>query len=103
MVVLLLLSNIGLRLFPDLLANFVIYRGSLSKQDRKEYINAVRCMQTRPSRLDPAQFPGARNRYDDFVGVHIVQSLTIHRTVRLHFRSVFIVTVPDDLFSYILL
>jgi hypothetical protein len=55
--------------------------GALSKQERKNYINAVLCLQKLPSKLDPVKFPGARTRYDDFVGVHINQTLSIHITV----------------------
>jgi tyrosinase len=36
----------------------------------------------KPSKLDRQQFPGALNRYDDFVVVHMNQTLSIHGTVR---------------------
>ena len=62
-------------------ADFILYRGALSKAERKDYINAVLCLQKLPSKLDPKKFPGARTRYDDFVGVHINQTLSIHFTV----------------------
>ncbi|KAF2458430.1 hypothetical protein BDY21DRAFT_414745 [Lineolata rhizophorae] len=52
----------------------------LSKAERREYIDAVLCMQELPSKSDPEQFPGARNRYDDFVGIHIALTLEIHGT-----------------------
>ncbi|KAK1978453.1 hypothetical protein LZ30DRAFT_213111 [Colletotrichum cereale] len=54
--------------------------GSFSSTERKGYINAVQCMLTSPSKTDPAFAPGARNRYDDFVAVHINQTLQIHGT-----------------------
>jgi tyrosinase len=44
-------------------------------------------LQKLPSKLDPKLFPGARTRYDDFVGVHINQTLTIHLTVRFLISS----------------
>ncbi|GES57103.1 tyrosinase [Aspergillus terreus] len=54
--------------------------GSLSKPERREYIDAVLCLASRPSQSDPAIVPGARNRYDDFVAVHINQTHVIHGT-----------------------
>jgi tyrosinase len=35
----------------------------------------------KPSKADPSFAPGARSRYDDFVAVHINQTLSIHGTV----------------------
>ncbi|KAL6407532.1 tyrosinase [Ilyonectria robusta] len=52
----------------------------LSPSERTAYINAVTCMTTKPSKADPAFAPGARTRYDDFVAVHINQTLSIHGT-----------------------
>lgn len=36
-----------------------------------------------PSKLPTGQFPGAHNRYEDFVVVHMQQTLSIHGTVYL--------------------
>lgn len=58
-----------------------IDRSSLSKKDRKAYTDAVLCLMERPALSDPAEIPGARSRYDDFVGVHIQQTTKIHGTV----------------------
>jgi tyrosinase len=66
----------------DWLADFLLYRGAFSKRERQNYINAVLCLQKLPSKLDPKKFPGAKTRYDDFVGVHINQTMSIHLTVR---------------------
>ncbi|VUC36769.1 unnamed protein product [Clonostachys rosea] len=52
----------------------------LSSNERKDYINAVLCLTKKPSKADPAFAPGARTRYDDFVAVHINQTLSIHGT-----------------------
>lgn len=52
----------------------------MSSSERKAYITAVQCMFTSPSKSDPAHVPGARTRYDDFVGQHINQTTTIHGT-----------------------
>jgi len=72
----------GSRSAVDWLADFPLRRGAFSKRERKNYINAVLCLQTLPSKLDPKLFPGAKTRYDDFVGVHINQTMSIHLTVR---------------------
>ncbi|GKT52465.1 tyrosine--tRNA ligase, cytoplasmic [Colletotrichum spaethianum] len=53
---------------------------SFSSEEKKNYINAVQCMLTSPSKSDPEFAPGARNRYDDFVAVHINQTTQIHGT-----------------------
>ena len=38
------------------------------------------CLWNKPSKLDSKQFPGAKSRYDDFVVVHMNQTLSIHGT-----------------------
>jgi tyrosinase len=53
---------------------------SLSATQKKAYISAVQCLQSKPS-ISGAIAPGARTRYDDFVATHINQTLTIHGTV----------------------
>jgi tyrosinase len=40
----------------------------------------VKCLQTKPSKLDSAIFPGAKTRYDDFVAVHMNRTFDIHAT-----------------------
>jgi tyrosinase len=35
----------------------------------------------KPSKLDQTRYPGAKTRYDDFVAVHMNQTLNIHGTV----------------------
>lgn len=52
--------------------------GSLTKPERREYIDAVLCLQKKPSILDPALVPGSRSRTDDFTATHINQTLSIH-------------------------
>ncbi|CAI7631653.1 unnamed protein product [Penicillium pancosmium] len=52
--------------------------GSLSGNERKEYINAIRCMQTTPSILSREKYPGIRHRMDDFTVVHISYAPHIH-------------------------
>ncbi|KAH8761022.1 hypothetical protein F5883DRAFT_618954 [Diaporthe sp. PMI_573] len=53
---------------------------ALSADEKKDYIGAVQCLLTLPSKSDPTFAPGARSRYDDFVAVHINQTLSIHGT-----------------------
>ncbi|KAI5297193.1 hypothetical protein KEM56_005005 [Ascosphaera pollenicola] len=48
--------------------------GSLSKQERKDYINAVLCLQSKPGITPRDEWPGVRTRYDDFVATHINQT-----------------------------
>ncbi|KIX07706.1 uncharacterized protein Z518_02360 [Rhinocladiella mackenziei CBS 650.93] len=52
---------------------------TLSKAERREYIDAELCLMSKPSE-DPAFAAGAKTRYDDFVAVHINQTLSIHGT-----------------------
>lgn len=58
------------------------FRSALSKGERREYIDAVLCLMDKPPLVSTSEFPGVRNRYDDFVAVHINQTLSIHGTVR---------------------
>ncbi|KAI8625303.1 Di-copper centre-containing protein [Xylariaceae sp. FL1651] len=53
---------------------------AFSSDQKKEYISAVKCLMGKPSIADPLFAPGAKTRYDDFVAVHINQTLSIHGT-----------------------
>ncbi|CAK4025475.1 Tyrosinase orsC [Lecanosticta acicola] len=70
-------SNNMVKEFREMLTS---ERGSLSKSQRRDYIRAVRCLQTKPALTPLAVAAGAKTRYDDFVVVHINQTLTIHYT-----------------------
>lgn len=50
----------------------------MSKNDRKAYIKAVQCLRELPSKSDKTWAPAAKTRYDDFVAVHVNQTLYIH-------------------------
>ncbi|AEO60765.1 tyrosinase-like protein [Thermothelomyces thermophilus ATCC 42464] len=66
---------------PRCTADKLIFRreyGSLSKDERLAYVNAVKCLQSKPPRTPASVAPGARSRFDDFVVVHIQQTLDIH-------------------------
>ncbi|KAF2795028.1 Di-copper centre-containing protein, partial [Melanomma pulvis-pyrius CBS 109.77] len=51
---------------------------SLSANDRKKYISAVKCLISHKSQADPKKVPGARNRLDDFVASHLIEQPKIH-------------------------
>ena len=53
---------------------------SLSKKERKSYTDAVLCLQKKQTKTPVSLLPGARSRYDDWVGTHINQTLNIHYT-----------------------
>lgn len=53
----------------------------MAEADRKAYTDAVTCLQSLPAQTPSDLVPGAKSRYDDFVAVHMNQTLTIHYTV----------------------
>ncbi|KIW90321.1 uncharacterized protein Z519_08965 [Cladophialophora bantiana CBS 173.52] len=52
--------------------------GSLSTKEKKAYISAVKCLQSKPSKFPAGVVPGSKSRYDDFAAVHINQTTSIH-------------------------
>ncbi|KAF2197864.1 Di-copper centre-containing protein [Delitschia confertaspora ATCC 74209] len=54
--------------------------GTLSSNERREYIKAVKCVMAKDAKTPRALIPGARSRYDDWVGSHINQTNFIHYT-----------------------
>ncbi|OAK97054.1 Di-copper centre-containing protein [Phaeosphaeriaceae sp. SRC1lsM3a] len=55
-------------------------RGDISADEKKAYIAAVTCITKAPSKLSASQYPGAKTRYDDFVAIHMKNTLSIHGT-----------------------
>ncbi|KAH3904263.1 hypothetical protein HBI56_176760 [Parastagonospora nodorum] len=54
--------------------------GDTTAAERKAYIAAVQCLTKAPSKLSATQYPGAKTRYDDFVAIHMKNTLSIHGT-----------------------
>ncbi|PSN70209.1 Di-copper centre-containing protein [Corynespora cassiicola Philippines] len=54
--------------------------GSLSANERKDYTNAVLCLQAKQANTPSSLIPGAKSRFDDFVGLHINDTNFIHYT-----------------------
>lgn len=40
----------------------------------------MQCLTSSPSKLPAAQYPGAKTRFDDFVAIHMKNTLSIHST-----------------------
>ncbi|KAN0099131.1 Di-copper centre-containing protein [Hyaloscypha variabilis] len=55
-------------------------RSTLSIWERQAYSNAVLCLMKLPAQTNQSIIAGAKTRYDDFVWVHINQTLSIHGT-----------------------
>lgn len=55
--------------------------GDLTTDERDDYVKSVKCLLSAPSKLSATQYPGAKNRYDDFVVVHINMTMKVHDTV----------------------
>lgn len=54
-------------------------RENMSTAMRRNYVEAVQCLFTSKSKLTEFGWP-TKTRYDDFVGVHINMTVTIHNT-----------------------
>ena len=59
----------------------LFYRRALSKNDRKSFIRAVFCLKSKPSVYPAGAVPGSKSLYDDFVGIHLNNTLFIHLSV----------------------
>ncbi|KAH8653070.1 hypothetical protein BGZ60DRAFT_533264 [Tricladium varicosporioides] len=57
--------------------------GDLSETQRKEYIKAVLCLQKLPPKSPRDKYPGALNRFDDFVATHESMAGELHSTPHL--------------------
>ena len=52
--------------------------GAMSGKERIAYTDAVQCIMSQPSNLDPTVYPGATNKFQDYAAVHIARSLNNH-------------------------
>ncbi|KAJ9669504.1 hypothetical protein H2201_000371 [Coniosporium apollinis] len=48
--------------------------------EKRNYIDAILCLSEKPGKTPPEDYPGVRNRYDDFVAIHMNQTFFIHST-----------------------
>ncbi|CAG9945977.1 unnamed protein product [Clonostachys rosea f. rosea IK726] len=58
----------------------VLYRNrrTLSVQNRLKYLDALKCLMKKPPQSSENDIPGARSRYDDFLGTHIINADNVH-------------------------
>ncbi|KAK4215184.1 hypothetical protein QBC37DRAFT_419802 [Rhypophila decipiens] len=65
--------------------------GSLSKPERKSYIDAVYCLQKKAPQGRNKGIPGSQSRFDDFAGTHIQQAPFVHFSgLFFHFHRYFV-------------
>lgn len=57
-------------------------RSDLSVAEREEYIDAVLCLQSKPSIAPEGEAPGSLSRFEDFVATHMTQAMMLHSPVR---------------------
>ena len=68
-----------------------LHSGDLTKDERKDYTRAVKCLLEKPSKLSASKYPGAKSRYDDFVVVHMNMTPSVHATANfMHWHRYFI-------------
>jgi hypothetical protein len=67
--------------------NRCIFRSMLTKPERRNYIDAIKCLHSKPALTPAAVASGARSRFDDFVVTHVLQTYSVHATVGLKFGT----------------
>ena len=72
----------------DLQADTCIRR-TMNTIEKKGYTDAVLCLAKKPSKAQ-ATIKGAKSRYDDFQGIHVAQTDSIHWVVSTGITHVFI-------------
>jgi tyrosinase len=58
-------------------------RSDLSVDERKEYVRAVLCLQSKPPRAPKDKAPGSLSRFDDFVATHMTMAGMLHSPTNL--------------------
>jgi hypothetical protein len=61
--------------------NMCIFRSMLTKPERRNYIDAIKCLHSKPALTPASVASGARSRFDDFVVTHVLQTYSVHATV----------------------
>ena len=51
---------------------------SMEPAERKAYTDAINCMRSQPSNLDPTVYPAAINRYFDYAVTHVNRTRVVH-------------------------
>lgn len=51
---------------------------AMEPEERKAYTDAINCLRTKPSQLDPNEYPAAINRYFDWAVVHVNRTQVVH-------------------------
>ena len=67
--------------FAKLESHLTCPRRTLSRHERKNYVDAVLCLRSVKPALYKDEFPGTNSRFDDFQALHINQSSIIHGNV----------------------
>ena len=52
----------------------------LTKPERRNYIDAIKCLHSKPALTPASVASGARSRFDDFVVTHVLQTYSVHAT-----------------------
>jgi tyrosinase len=66
--------------------------------EKLNYIDALKCLASKPAKTPSAIAAGAKSRYDDFVVTHIQQTMTIHGTANfLSWHRYYLLAYEDAL------
>ena len=72
------MSSRSLSSTQEVLVALTTNRSDLSAEERKEYISAVLCLQSKPAKAPKDKVPGALSRFDDFVATHMTMAGMLH-------------------------
>ncbi|GIJ81712.1 hypothetical protein Asppvi_000212 [Aspergillus pseudoviridinutans] len=80
LVLLFVVGVVAIPALPCTLVNALVRRewSVLTRLERRDYIDALFCLRSLPSILPNEQYPGVRDRFDDFVATHINYTSHIH-------------------------
>ncbi|KAK4182130.1 Grixazone synthase [Podospora australis] len=74
---------------------------SLSKSERRKFVKAVQCLQSKPSLLPPGLVPASHSIYDDLIFAHANRTGFVHQTATfLLFHRYYLQTYEDALEKY---